>query len=555
MDALRPEDLLPSLAQLQQGVCASVEDAASIQKMNSSFDPNDDTVSVLIAACQKLLDAKAAMEETNFEEHSAELSYLCKRFGTSLDRGLSDAAYREKLATSRAAHDKRPSGRKREGRIFFAVCCHVGFPPQQRWWVDIHKRLVPKFKALRAGRVVDTLAADVVAGDIVFLCEGQKAVADVRVIAASEKTEVDLSHLTGFGNDMRAVAIMATAAAAIDSANIVLKDGFIIRGSLFAMVVRDPSNPLLPSSGSDGDSTDEFEVDAAPPPGMSVSACQSLFKALCTKAHLACRSFSVLGQLGEVKTLVVTLTKELLDKGTVPKFCMAARKLGKTAVLVNIDCSTSAISSLCQELSIKHVDLEQSIGARSPYSGGPGSSATSPVMNEAEKQQIDSLVAELSSTKAGALVSGMSQDGLLRFCKKLHREDSKLLYAMTGFHYPRCFRGLVSVSPRQRRPVPNAPNSLEASRSCSVNGTDRLEASTTINGTAINGTLANTPTLRNNPPMEACDSSEVGQERNGELVLSLNSIGIVSDFADCVLLKSDLGYLGQALEIVSKNQR
>jgi len=40
--------------------------------------------------------------------------------------------------------------------------------------------------------------------------------------------------------------------------------------------------------------------------------------------------------------------------------------------------------------------------------------------------------------------------------------------------------------------------------------------------------------------------------RKIELLVSLDSVGVVSEQADCVLLKPDLGCLGQALEIASK---
>jgi len=53
----------------------------------------------------------------------------------------------------------------------------------------------------------------------------------------------------------------------------------------------------------------------------------------------------------------------------------------------------------------------------------------------------------------------------------------------------------------------------------------------------------------------AVADTAVAKEANArvsELFVSLNSIGVVSENADCILLKSDLGLLAQAFEIVHR---
>merc|ERR1719456_404621 len=122
------------------------------------------------------------MVRANFEEHTAELPYLCQHFRTNVDEGLSEAVYSEKAAellTKRICAgqlDERP-------RRCLPVCCSKDFPPPQSgWWLETTQQLVPEFSVLRAGRLCRSPVAELVTGDIVYVCVGQQAPIDARVL-------------------------------------------------------------------------------------------------------------------------------------------------------------------------------------------------------------------------------------------------------------------------------------------------------------------------------------------------------------------------------------
>eukprot|EP00927_Polykrikos_kofoidii_P031902 TRINITY_DN27316_c0_g1_i1.p1 TRINITY_DN27316_c0_g1~~TRINITY_DN27316_c0_g1_i1.p1 ORF type:complete len:665 (-),score=115.49 TRINITY_DN27316_c0_g1_i1:66-1988(-) len=630
LDTMRAQSptewLLKELAALERVVQAEIEESLSFRKANARFDSKEETTQLLNAVCERLSTEKAAMDQASFAEHSSELSYLCQHFSTSLDRGLSEMACKQKLVSSRLSGRQGgdPPEERTRGRSFLGICCQVEFPPQQAWWLDILKRLVPRFLTLRAGKLVKITATEIVPGDIVYLSAGQKVAADSRVLVLLNGTTADVSHLTTRPSDsLRPCSTTATGLTPAESNNIVLKDSFLVTGALFGLVVRTPRTPFVPVGNNNivFDERFEFPVDTAVPPGMTVSSCQSSFKALCMKAHLACRSFWSVSLLARSRSVVVLLTQELLDKGTVPKFVAAAKKFGKAFVLVNCDCTSTSLGLLAKQLELDVMDFsgdgdgfdgcDQASLEGCPTSAEDmdfvvlGWSATRQ-LGQGEKGRITTLVKELGSggspRRSGVIVSGMSQVGLLHLCNSFQESDRPLLYAVSDFFYPRCFRSLVLGTERREHsfdrysspPMPpratvsdeltnvgcptpqsntksvNSPRPHDTDshrenksrRPSLVHSSDNSEMSTEMPAMQ---SMRSVSSLRSIDPASALNMQQptrrsilseqesAPHSSTSELVVSLNSIGVVSENADCVLLQSDLACLGQAFEIVCKS--
>jgi hypothetical protein len=620
-----PEQLQKGLTELERTVQGQIAEEVSIRNSNASFNPQNETTQLLIAACEKLVVEKEAMDRENFEEHTSELPFLCRHFNTTVEGGLSERVYKEKLAAvAPVAGGSKPKRRRR----VFALCCQLEFPPQQTWWLDITRRLVPSFQVLRAGKLVACAATEIVQGDIVYLQAGQRAAADGRVLVHSEGTAIDVGRLSEPGQDMRVCSVEASAVPITASSNIVLKDSYLVRGALFCMVVRTPVNPFIPSPmgfNSHPEEPDkEFRVEMSVPPGMSAKSCRNLFKALCIKARLPCRSFAVIAQLANVRALVVLLTQELLDKGTLPQLGATARRLNKRLFLVDCGCRKEQLEELAKELQLEVMTFiedpkfedqaSDASGAMSIDGYSVDAPAPPPRISTNEAERVRTLG---QSTVAGAILCNISQGGLTNLCAILKENSQVPLYAMGCFHYPACFKTFfdhrlkyitnsssVGTASMESQSFPGAPKASVLHASASEGSTVTKKASSeageaqsivppggkhevaTGSTTAADTSRIRSPAAEVSGPgqsrvsgrsMASADSRPMSHQssrahtplHHGDLdltgishlhrpsklvdvLVSVNSIGIVSEIADCVVLKSDLGCLAQALEIACK---
>lgn len=624
------EELRPELGRLEREVQAAAEEAVSFRKLNASFDKNNETTQLLLTACEQLWTEKMSIDNTNFQEHTSELSYLCQHYNTGIYTGLADHVYTEKastLLTKKRGHEGRE-------RRFFSFCCSSEFPPQQSWWFDIQSSLIPRVQVVRNGNLASCAATDLVPGDIAYLYAGQRAVADGRVLVFSEGTAVDVSHLTSRASDVRICSAKTTAHSIVESRNIILKDCHIINGSLFCMIVRSPHECFIPASTYDGQEGFEATVDTAVPTELTLGTCQGLFRQLCVRARLFCKSFRAIERFGSAQVVVVTLTQELLDKGTVPKFCAIVRKLKRSTVLVNTDCKRDALGHLCQELGVACVDFEDTEDA---FAAGKNNSASAvdltvlqgPVgmgcVGDYEQSRLKPLLENLrGSEPVVAVVDKISQAALLNLCTQLKGAQKPLLYAMSNYHYAKCYRNLISAGNTKggQKRLNSAIGSAEESTCLGSLGTPsplmsrkddndvdmspsadtydvkhvvskalskedsdamystfnrpedkyRVSPNETKHRTSLEsqGSPFATMTLQSDPAphIQMRGSAQTGSPANktdsmvpqlgggaDEIFVSVNSIGIVSDSADCVLFKSDIGCLGDAMEIVGRRLR
>jgi len=588
------DEMMKELNALDRTVQARIEQDTGFRKANASFNTQSETTQLLLAVCDKLVMDKGAMDKASFEEHTAELAYMCKHFGTAINTGLSERYHRDKLMQLQPWSSASSNGRQSKRRPKFFFCCNSEFPPQQSWWIDASQRLSPEYQVLRAGKTISALASDLVPGDILFLGAGQRAAADGRILVFTEGAAIDVSHLTMELSDIRRCSSEATAAAITASSNMVLKDSYVVSGALFCMVVRAPSSSLIPGPhGADVAEEQSCVQDVTVPTGMTAGQCRSLFKTLCTKSRLVCRSFKSMVTLARVQMLVILLTQDLLDAGTVPKLVQTAKRLSKGLVLVDCGCSKGAVSALTQEHGLEHLDVFPLEGAAEKGADGPPSPVAglvSPTATELTSRPPQSIStgerakvalfseALLNHRVPGGVITNLSQAGLTALCAILAEAGAAPLYVMGPFNYPACFKQIVLASSRTRTKervgtemslamgpktsmVASEPSIVPAQHRTSSQSTTPLstakagEAITSNNGVSFSRMQSSTSQGTNNGARLSSgelDLSKLNPGKCVEMVVSLNSIGLVSEHADCVLLKSDLGCLAQALETVSK---
>merc|ERR1712232_1367576 len=137
-----------------------------------------------------------------------------------------------------------------------------------------------------------------------------------------------------------------------------------------------------------------------------------------------------------------------------------------------------------------------------------------------------------------------------------------LLYAMHGFHFPNCFRGLVINE--QAVSATSDPDAFTAQHRNSINTNEdsniprkgsmySVEERSTCTSNAIMPGLMNSNGLQgvfDGSPVSVGGRTSVHEYIS--IFVSINTISVVSEHADCVLLKADLSYLAKALEIVAK---
>lgn len=604
-----PELLWKQLEELEAGIQGVLQEEISFRTANKHFDPANDTTELLMSVCEKLWKEKLVSEEKNFEEHSSELAYMCRHFKTKIDRGLNEQIYREQLAMVQL-----PEQRNKKSKSSFAFCCHSEFPPtNQNWWSDSIGRLVPVFQVLRAGQIVTSPAPEIVPGDIVYLRAGQKAVADGRVLVFSKGAMVDVTHLTTQPNDIRICSTEKTSLVATESRNIILHNSHLIYGTLFYMVVRPPKKAFIPSNTD----ASEFEVDTLAPPGLSNSLCQSVFKSLCVKAHLVCKSLRVLDQMCGVAAVVVLLTKELLQQGSVVQFCNTLHKLQRAVLLINCDCTREELQTLSSQVDSEIVDFDQSsekeesfievAKAQAEEGGSPGREAdkTPPIdmgsptilqnVTDHDQRQLEGFAKGLN-TKRTYVINSISQAQLLFLLQRLRDHDRPVLYAVSGFHYAKCFLCLKHQGNQSARlkgdssdgssssppyvamdaPVGGAwidsgskgtePTTAGNTRTPSVHGGDTKLTSVTpqpVETTSMSPSVASMTNSNLHLVPSTASKGEgssyvkrpdvnLQQKLRPDVILSINSIGVVSEQADCILLKADLVHLATAFEIISK---
>merc|ERR1712012_748586 len=115
-----------------------------------------------------------------------------------------------------------------------------------------------------------------------------------------------------------------------------------------------------------------------------------------------------------------------------------------------------------------------------------------------------------------AVVTGISQELLFALCKLFHSTRRPLLYAVSGFHFPNCLSCLSSPEATTRAPQVSR-GSVSAASTRTPRGDPNVE---------LVGCMAEI--------MENSDQ-EPGPPH---VLLSVNSIGVVSEKADCILLKT-----------------
>jgi len=450
-----PDKFLPGLSELERAVQKDVQEVASFRKANQAFDARDDTTQLLLAACEKLWNEKLAMEKARFEEHTSSLHLVCQHLRTTIDQGLTELVWREKLASENAG---RPIPNKRSNAGIFAFCCQAEFPEQQPWWHEITRKMVADYVVLRGGTLTHQFAHDLVPGDIVYLSAGQKCAADSRVLLCTESAMVDSSHVTGRLNDVRVLSKKPTASSVTESRNVVLRDSYIVHGSLFSMIVRPGSNAFIPPAQYGGNEQFHPTVNMQAPEGIPSSTCQNVFKMLCVKANLFCKAFKVMQKLAEVNVVLICLTQELVASCNMKKLNAALNRLHKAVLFVNCDCEPPILAQLCSDLNVTKVDFDDtSDGCSSTtthlsdiceYVGG---SITVQRLSESDYARAEGVINTLFHAPATVLLGNVNQAVLLHVCRNVAKPNQPLLFVANGFFFAQCFMNLTREEPQAFR--------------------------------------------------------------------------------------------------------
>jgi len=378
---------------------------------------------------------------------------------------------------------------------------------------------------------------------------------------------VDASHVCAEHEDVRVCTVGPTAASSMHSCNILLRDSFVSSGALFCMVVRAPRNPLVASPTRDAADGARFLQDASVPSGLSVAQCGSLFKQLVTRGRLACRSFQAMVRLARVRVLVVLLSQDLVDGGTVPALAAAAQGSGKALVLVPCGCSRWSLERLAQELQATWLDAggEGSSAAshppgRSEERSGVSSPASGPLFRLRFARDDYPRLAVLSDDillkrTACAVLLDCSEGGLIALCHMLSDRGAPVLYALGRFQMPVCFRHLVVGTchsgqgggrhgPMQS-PIPSLAEA--GSRNVSV-----AQMAGTMSQASCSSRVSHTPPTASTDPAAVLRTPRSEAMSIVDVVVCINAVSVVSELADAVLVTSDLGALGASIDLVCR---
>ncbi|CAJ1401880.1 unnamed protein product [Effrenium voratum] len=521
------------------------------------FARRDATTQLLFGVCDKLLRDKAALEEHRFEEHTAEPHVLFNRLGVDFPRRTS-----EKTTGLLMGLPRRLSGvhqrvlRRSSLRSIFGPCfgrpTGGEFPQNLRGWQEAQTVFNPTFEVLRDRSFANVPATELSVGDIVYLQRGHRAPCDLRVLISSEDTQIDASSVSMTPCDVRHCTTHCTALDPKASSNIVLKGSWVLQGSLLGIVLRPSQDPHAPGAAKE---EADFVLDTSVPLGMRQAKCQSTYATLSVQASCLCRSFESMVELSEVQALIIFLTEDLADVAAVRDLVRSMRELGKAVFLVG---DGQLLRRCSHECNLRYVALQglrsaNSTGIPSPsmdstQSGNfesPGDGARSAGMTEDDC--LAEVVASCTEERAsGACISGISEAALARLCRLLQDGGMGVLYASSQLQ-PQFLRSIPNHSSRPRISEVVSACSTSASRVRSQSNDTSVAhwPSANTQEVCINGTKTS----------ETVEGEEMGPMMSkalSPLVVSINSKGVLSDFASVAIQRSDLRCLALALQIVSK---
>eukprot|EP00930_Biecheleria_cincta_P049165 TRINITY_DN3440_c0_g1_i1.p1 TRINITY_DN3440_c0_g1~~TRINITY_DN3440_c0_g1_i1.p1 ORF type:complete len:592 (-),score=118.08 TRINITY_DN3440_c0_g1_i1:71-1846(-) len=558
--------LVDRVRTLRSHLLAEQEEEKQAVATNKSRFKKNDVTKLLFAVCDKLTEEKAKLEQRNYEEHSADLHVLCRKVGADLEAGISDKACQEKLhEQSLSLQEAQKPSRKQQARGLLAMCFTSEFPPSKDWWLSAKEFLTPKYEVWRDSQLVNVPPSTLVLGDIICLHRGCRAPCDVRILVTLEGTSMDVPCFGSAVSDIRTCTAECTSTDIKSSRNIVLKDSWIVSGSLVGLVVRAPVAPIIPAKLKA--SKDDFILDMNLPSGLGQSTCRNTFTSLCMRASFACKSFGAIPRLAQVQALVIVLDKELLspDSPALSSLLASTKRLNKSLFLIGAqEQMVEDFQSLSKVSALKVLDLTPSSGAEAPsselpsgFDSGEGSSIDADVDTKPgseEKARLDPLIDDcVQGDTCAVALRGISEVALCYLCASLQEHGLQLLYALGGhFRFPRCLRSLI---------VASAGNSLRGAGDCGSERSDEASASEllvaprstlqSVIGGDVQPDVEESASALSDSAAYARSTVALGHLKR-VLLVSVGLKGILAQHADCVLLKPDLACLGQALEIATR---
>mmetsp|Transcript_8202 Transcript_8202/g.19602 ORF Transcript_8202/g.19602 Transcript_8202/m.19602 type:complete len:581 (+) Transcript_8202:74-1816(+) len=542
------------------------------------YPRQDATAHLLLKVADKLLQERAGLEEARFEEHTADLIALCRRFGLNFEKPkVSEKAltgFFSSLRIFRQPAGAQNSARRSSLRPLFGSCMAggAGFPQNRKWWPDVRSFFERGFEVLRNADFVHANAPEMVVGDIVYLKSGDCAPCDLRVLKALEDTRIDTS--TGVGSEVRDCTELCTSADPLSSDNIVLKGSWILQGSLLAVVIRTSMDPLAPHRCANNSDQDvEFAIDATVPSGLAAASCQTIFSSLWTKANCICRSFEVMVQLSAVDAVIIFLTEDLRkDSSALQDTVRDLHGLGKAVFLLVKD--QGSASRLAEDLKLKPISFEKGKQTPSTCVSSIGSSfdmsfegdvmatcsGTTPRQGQ-EEERIADLMNSCKAAAPGAVVHGMSEAALVQFCLVMQEAGLSPMYVASHLQ-SQFLRSLSDPTFRSQAPSVSSATQVQhfpsrASQDASASASPRRAKAIVKTRTeeVDHGEAHNLTNVIKH--MGFAELSKVGEKvtpkrASSVTIVSLNATGVLADRCSCACLRSDLRCVGQALQLAAR---
>jgi len=542
------------------------------------YPRQDATAHLLLKVADKLLQERAGLEEARFEEHTADLIALCRRFGLHFDKPkVSEKALTGFFSSMRIF--RQPTGgqnsRRSSLRPFFGSCVAggAGFPENRKWWPDVRSFFDHGFEVLRHGDFVRANAPEMVVGDIVYLKSGDCAPWDLRVLKTLEDTRIDTS--TGVGSEVRDCTECCTSADPLSSDNIVIKGSWILQGSLLAVVIRTSMDPLAPHlCANDSDQDVEFAIDVKIPSGLTAASCQTSFSNLWTKANCICRSFEIMAQLSAVDAVIIFLTEDLRkDASALQDTVRDLHGLGKAVFLLVKD--QGIASRLAEDLKLKQISFEKGKQTPSTCVSSIGSldvsfegdvtgtcSGTPTPRRGQEEERIEDLMNSCKAAVPGAVVHGMSEAALVQFCLVMQEAGLSPMYVASQLQ-SQFLRALSDPTFRSQAPSVSSGTQVQhfpsrASRASQEAASPRRTKAVVKTRTeAVDHEKAHnlTDVIKN---MGFAELNQVGEKNapkraSSLTIVSLNATGVLADRCSCACLRSDLRCVGHALQLAPRS--
>lgn len=362
-----------------------------------------------------------------------------------------------------------------------------------------------------------------------------------------------------------------------------------------------------------------FEVDTRVPPKITGGKCRQMFKRLCVNACLVAKSFQSMLDLASVTVYVIVLSEKIVKDSCVAQFCNTANALDKTVILINGDVSSEKLDKIWVSIKQRRVvevlpvdSTESDMLAPTTPESTPRSSVA-PTLIRAMLREVKEL-----PHRTFVLPPNLSQSQQLFLLRALQspEHDEKIAYCLGDILYPSCFFRLIvrGTGEEENRKLRASVTSITGVLSTTLKRSSLTSSAQSSATFSLYSRSRSTKKLSSVAPTDAPDSDRDARENESEacgyvaesylsqfvkpenednnpdrmvesqhsdvslyepvinreaddtddtlpqyvrprVILSLNSMGVISNEADLILFRNDLRFLGNAIQILQRGFR